>query len=76
MEEKKRKKLTPLGLLATVIYTIFILVIVFWLGYNPVSIKLGPLVIEPLLIFMIIFVASMVLFIALLRSSGKMVREE
>lgn len=72
MEEKRRKKLTPLGWLATAIYTIFILAIVFWFGYHPVSfLGLGPL-----LVFMIIFIVSMALFLALLRSSDKFFREE
>ncbi len=61
-----------MGLLATGIYTIFILAIVFWLGLHPVSLLgLGPLP-----IFLIIFIVSMVLFIALLRSSDKLLREE
>ncbi len=72
MEGRKRRKLTPLGWLATAIYTIFILTIVFWFGYHPVNFfGLGPL-----LTLMIIFVVSMVLFIALLRSSKKFFREE
>jgi hypothetical protein len=69
---EKRKKLTPLGLLATIIYTIFILTMVLWFGLHPVSfLGLGPLP-----IFIIIFVVSMVLFIALLKSSDKLLREK
>lgn len=72
MKGKKRKKLTPLGLVACAVYTVFILAVVFLLGLRPVSFFGGM---GSLLVFMVIFVVSMVLFIALLNSSDRLLRE-